>query len=80
MSPKSMKHLKKLSTIGQIEMDFLAQLALRSDTQAVADDEHAPDGHPKLLHLWPVKLLQAGRSDYDDSGVMAMRAAASFSR
>ena len=25
----------------------------------------APDGHPKLLHLWPVKLLQAGRVDYD---------------
>jgi hypothetical protein len=24
----------------------------------------APDGHPKLLHLWPVKLPQAGRSDY----------------
>jgi len=22
-----------------------------------------PDGHPKLLHLWPVKLLQAGRGD-----------------
>lgn len=21
----------------------------------------SPDGHPKLLHLWPVKLLQAGR-------------------
>ena len=20
-----------------------------------------PDGHPKLLHLWPVKLLQAGQ-------------------
>jgi len=20
-----------------------------------------PDGHPKLLHLWPPKLLQAGR-------------------
>jgi hypothetical protein len=40
----------------------------------------SPDGHPKLLHLWPVKLLQAGRSDYDDSGVMAMRAAASFRR
>ena len=42
--------------------------------------QFAPDGHPKLLHLWPVKLLQAGRSDYDDSGVMAMRAAASFRR
>ncbi len=40
----------------------------------------APDGHPRLLHLWPVKLLQAGRSDYDDSGVMAMRAAASLRR
>ena len=39
-----------------------------------------PDGHPKLLHFWPVKLLQAGRSDYDDSCVMAMRAAASLSR
>jgi len=20
-----------------------------------------PDGHPKLLHLWPPKLFQAGR-------------------
>ena len=39
-----------------------------------------PDGHPKLLHLWPVKLLQAGQPDYDDSAVMAMRAAASLSR
>jgi len=40
----------------------------------------APDGHPKLLHLWPVKLLQAGRGDYGDSVVVAMREAASFSR
>ncbi len=39
-----------------------------------------PDGHPKLLHLWPVKLLQAGRSDYDYAGVIAMREAASFRR
>ena len=39
-----------------------------------------PDGHPKLLHLWPVKLLQAGRSDYDDCGMFAIRAAASFRR
>jgi len=38
-----------------------------------------PDGHVKLLHVWPVKLLQAGRADYDASGLMAMRAAASFS-
>ena len=40
----------------------------------------SPDGHPKLPHLWPVKLLQAGRMDYDDSGLMAMRAAASLRR
>ena len=39
-----------------------------------------PDGHPKLLHCWPVKLLQAGRSDYAGSGGMARRAAASLSR
>jgi hypothetical protein len=39
-----------------------------------------PNGHPKLLHLWPVKPLQAGRSDYDYVGVMAMREAASFRR
>jgi len=23
-----------------------------------------PDGHPKLLHLWPPKLLQAGRPNW----------------
>jgi hypothetical protein len=41
---------------------------------------HSPDGHPKLLHLWPVKLLQAGQPDYDDSVLLTMRAAASLSR
>ena len=40
---------------------------------------HAPDGHPKLLHCWPVKLLQAGRGDYAGSEVMIRRAAASLS-
>ena len=39
-----------------------------------------PDGHPKLLHLWPVKLLQAGQLDYDGSGLLTMRAAASLRR
>lgn len=47
---------------------------------AVGPEAQGPDGHPKLLHLWPVKLLQAGRSDYDYVGVMAMREAASFRR
>ena len=27
-------------------------------------DDRAPDGHPKLLHLWPPKVPQAGRTDY----------------
>ncbi len=39
-----------------------------------------PDGQVKLLHLWPVKLLQAGRLDYEASAVTAMRAAASLRR
>ena len=38
-----------------------------------------PDGHLKLLHLWPVKLLQAGQPDYDASGLTTKRAAASLS-
>src|SRR3990167_5897352 len=42
--------------------------------------DFTPDGHLKLLHLWPVKLLQAGRSDGDYTGVAVMREAASFKR
>ena len=26
--------------------------------------KQGPDGHPKLLHLWPPKLPQAGRLNY----------------
>ena len=41
----------------------------------------APDGHFEFPHRWPVKLPQAGRSDYESSaGSLAMRAAASLSR
>jgi len=39
-----------------------------------------PEGHLKLLRLWPGKLLQARQLDYGVSGLMARRAAASFSR
>jgi hypothetical protein len=42
--------------------------------------DFSPDGHFKLPHLWPVKLPHGGRSNYDDSAAMAMRAAASLSR
>ncbi|HEY1128582.1 MAG TPA: AAA family ATPase [Roseateles sp.] len=40
----------------------------------------SPDGHPKLLHSWPPKLLRAGRGNYVGSEVMTRRADASFSR
>jgi hypothetical protein len=44
-------------------------------------DRYAPDGHFKFLHLWPVKFLQAGRTNYQSFDVSrAIRAAASFSR
>jgi nuclear transport factor 2 (NTF2) superfamily protein len=46
----------------------------------MAEDAWNPAGHPKLLHLWPVKLPQAGRSDYAYSAAVAMREAASFRR
>jgi hypothetical protein len=40
-----------------------------------------PGGHFKIPHLWPVKLLQAGRWDYESLEVSrAMREAASLSR
>jgi len=40
-----------------------------------------PDGHFKFPHLWPVKLPQAGRVNYQSFDVSrAMRAAASFNR
>ncbi|MEJ8827260.1 hypothetical protein WKW80_35665, partial [Variovorax humicola] len=52
----------------------------RTGPRAPGKDKDAalvPDGHVKLLHLWPPKLLQAGRADYAVTGVNAMRAAAS---
>ena len=51
-------------------------------TDFVWNDRKAagPDGHFNFPHLWPVKLPHGGRPDYDDSALMAMRAAASLSR
>ena len=34
------------------------------DNDAEEAERRNPDGHLKLLHLWPVKLLQAGRVNY----------------
>ena len=48
-----------------------------NDTLAVSNPPMARSNSPTLGHP---KFPQAGRSDYDDSGVMAMRAAASLRR
>ena len=36
----------------------------QTDPEDIADAILAPDGHFKLPHLWPPKLLQAGRPNY----------------
>jgi len=58
-------------------LDWLFPLGDINDTSYPA---FIPAGHPKLPHLWPVKLPQAGRSDYAYSAAVAMREAASFRR
>ncbi len=62
-------HYKALAALNDLNVLLMAPVVLRG-----------PDGHPKLLHLWPVKLLQAGRTDGDYTGVAVMREAASFNR
>jgi len=59
----------KYPVLGLVFMKYVSDLF---DAQAdvirtrLADP---PDGHPKLLHLWPVKLLQAGRPNYRRFGL-----------
>ena len=76
------ERLRKVESLGAALHNVLE----RVDLVTAEGTQHAwvvatnPDGHPKLLHLWPVKLLQAGRSDGNYTGATAMREAASFSR
>ena len=49
-------------------------------SNAVKELPECPDGQVKLLHLWPPKLLQAGRVNYEAvEEAAAMREAASLS-
>lgn len=48
--------------------------------RVMSELDPSPDGHPKLLHSWPPKVLQAGRVNYAGSEAMARRAEASFRR
>jgi hypothetical protein len=59
-----------------VEPMLLTSVEVRFDRRATKDvalsrielislrDEPFPDGHFKFPHLWPLKLPQAGRSDY----------------
>jgi hypothetical protein len=42
------------------QMDYVRQ----GDYERVSQCLSNPDGHFKFPHLWPLKLPQAGRSDY----------------
>jgi len=64
--------LEDVTPSGQVSVEHIENVLARLRSPP-------PDGHLKLLHLWPVKLLQAGQPDYDASGLMASRAAASLS-
>jgi hypothetical protein len=66
-------------TLRQLASGGVRQVSLLDGFDAFGDRAD-PDGQVKLLHLWPVKLLQAGRLDYEASAVTAMRAAASLRR
>jgi len=43
------------------DLDFVWPGFLAGSVGALVAPGATPDGHPKLLHLWPVKLLQAGQ-------------------
>ena len=62
----------------RFEMHHYRQALLRM--RQGDSDRDIPDGHPKLLHSWPPKVLQAGRVNYAGSEAMARRAEASFRR
>jgi hypothetical protein len=62
-----------LEDISEVEAGVLAA--------AIAVEDHPrPDGHFKFLHLWPLKLPQAGWSNYASVTVSAMREVASLRR
>ncbi len=58
------KPVKIASPAGRGSRPFLSKLFLSMKPPKGSRVYLCPEGHPKLLHLWPPKLLQAGRSDY----------------
>ena len=64
LSRSSVHRLLQQSGLSQMRGSSSLPEEKRSFTAEFAGSIWYPDGHPKLLHLWPPKLLQAGRSDY----------------
>ena len=56
--------IRKIAAGGRFISGEVAQKMALMATASGPLLPHIPEGHPKLLHLWPPKLLQAGRSDY----------------
>lgn len=47
--------------IAQCKAGIVGSMPALNARPAELLDDWLPDGHPKLLHSWPPKLLQAGR-------------------
>ncbi len=83
MTPHAVREIvRSRCELAGLHVDDFSAHSLRSGvlTEAGRRGVPLPDGHPKLLHSWPVKLLQAGRGDYEGSDGMARREAASLRR
>jgi transposase-like protein len=55
----------KILGIPKASLENWVRLNAKGQLKGASD----PDGHPKLLHLWPVKLPQAGRLNYQLFGL-----------
>jgi hypothetical protein len=72
-----------LARLEQLALDYSAALnaVTSADFRNLSKPPDHPDRHFKFPHLWPVKLSQAGRLDYESrDGFLAMCDAASLSR
>jgi len=63
LSRSSVHRLLQQSGLSQMRGSSSLPEEKRSFTAEFAGSIWYPDGHPKLLHLWPPKLLQARRSN-----------------
>ena len=58
-----------MDKVSRLETLSLGWAQVARNAGAAGVDRMSPDGHPKLLHLWPPKLPQAGRLNYQLFGL-----------